>query len=345
MNSDLFSFDVPAWELALRGIPKGSTFSGMRFLTLLEGEEEAEVEEAFAYLEENRIALNVQELPVDFGSGELEQRLRREHMLVQSGDLLRDLEQQDPLRLYLEEIAGIPTAEDPRLLMDAYRAGDEAALQKLTNATISRAIQAAYKMTGRGVLLLDLIQEASLGLWQGILHYEHGDLDAHLQWWIDFYLAKVCILQAREGGVGRKMRKALEDYRNADHQLLTKLGRNPTLEELALALQITAEEAEVYDDMLRTARMLEQAKKPVQEDDPEDRQAVEDTAYFQSRQRILDMLSTLTEQQARVLTMRYGLEGTAPMTAQETAAKLNLTTVQVTELEAAALEQLRKEEN
>lgn len=345
MNCDMFSFDMPAWELALEGLSKGSTFSGMRFLALLEGEEEAEVEAAFAYLEQHHIALDIRDLPADFASGELEQRLRREQLLVQSGDILNELEPQDPLRLYLEEVAGIPAAGDPQLLMDAYRAGDETALQRLTNATIGNAIQSAYQMTGRGVLLLDLIQEASLGLWQGILHYEQGDLDTHLQWWIDFNLAKVCVLQARESGVGRKMRKALEDYRNADHQLLTKLGRNPTMEELALQLQITAEEAEVFDDMLRTARILEQARKPQPEETPEDQQAVEDTAYFQSRQRIMDMLSTLTEQQAKVLTMRYGLEGAAPMTAQETAAKLDLTAAQVTELEAAALQQLRKEES
>ncbi len=345
MNSEMFSFELPAWELVLRGLAKGSAFSGMRFLALLEGEAEATVEEAFAYLEENAIALNVQELPADFGSGDMEQRLRREHQLVQSGDILNNLEQQDPLRLYLEEVAGIPAAGDPVLLIDAYRMGDAAALQKITNLTISKAIKAAFQMTGRGVLLLDLIQEASLGLWQGILHYEHGDLFDHLQWWIDFYLAKVCLLQARESGVGRKMADALENYRTADHLLLTRLGRNPTMEELAQHLQITVEEAEIYDDMLRTARILEQAKKPPQQEEAEDQQAVEDTAYFQSRQRILDMLSTLSHQQAQVLTMRYGLEGALPMTAQETATKLNLTVAQVTELEAAALEQLRRNEN
>lgn len=345
MNRDMFSFDVPAWQLAFQSVSKGGSFSAIRFLTLLEGEDETEVEDAFSYLEENRIALQVCDLPEDFGSGELQQRLHREQMLVKSGDLLRDLEQQDPLRLYLEEIASIPTAGDPALLMEQYRAGDESALQKLTNATIGRAIESACGMTGRGVLLLDLIQEASLGLWQGILHYEEGDLACHLQWWIDFYLAKVCIMQARESGVGSKMLKALEAYRNADHALLTRLGRNPTLEELALELQVTADEAEVYDDMLRTARILEQAKKPRPEEDPEDQQAVEDTAYFQSRQRILDMLSTLTEQQAKVLTMRYGLEGAAPMSAQETATRMNLTAAQVTEIETAALMKLRKEEN
>lgn len=345
MNSEMFSFDVPAWELAFRNVSKGDSFSAIRLLTLLEGETEEEVEEAFAWLEENRVALDISQMPENFGSGETEDRLHREHMLVQSGgDILVELEDSDPLKLYLQEIAQIPTAGDPAVMMKAYLAGNEDALQALTNATISKAIDAAMAMTGKGVLLLDLIQEASLGLWQGILHYDSGNLDAHLQWWIDFYLAKACIMHDRSSGVGLKMRKALEEYRNTDHQLLADLGRNPTVEEIAVHMHITAEEAEVYDDMLRSARLMEQVKKTPQQDEQEEDQAVEDTAYFQSRQRILDMLSTLTEQQAKVLTMRYGLEGTAPMTAQETATKLNLTAAEVTKLEAEALQQLRKTE-
>lgn len=345
MNSEMFAFDVPAWELALRNAPRDKLFSAVRLLTLLEGETEEGAEEAFVWLEENHVALDISQIPENFGSGATEERLRREHMLARSGNILCELEDNDPLKLYLEEIARIPAVGDPTALMKSYLDGNENALQMLTNVTISKAIDAAMAMTGKGVLLLDLIQEASLGLWQGILHYDSGDLDRHLQWWIDFYLAKACVLYARSSGVGMKMRKALEDYRDADRRLLTELGRNPTIEEIAVYMHITAEEAEIYDDMLRSARLLEQVKKPPQQDEQEENQAVEDTAYFQSRQRILDMLSTLTERQAQVLTMRYGLEGAAPMTAQETATKLNLTVAEITQLEADALQQLRKTEN
>ena len=94
--------------------------------------------------------------------------------------------------------------------------------------------------------------------------------------------------------------------------------------------------------MLRSVRALEKAKQPTQESQPEDDQAVEDTAYFQSRQRILDMLSTLEELEAKVLTLRFGLEGGSPCTPQEVGAKLALTADRVVEMEAAALEKLRK---
>ena len=73
-------------------------------------------------------------------------------------------------------------------------------------------------------------------------------------------------------------------------------------------------------------------------------QAVEDTAYFQSRQRILDMLSSLNEQEAQVLTLRFGLEGGQPCTPQQVGTKLNMTADQVVQLEAAALSKLRNQE-
>lgn len=338
-----FSFERPAWELVTDRLQPGDSLSAARFLTLLEGEDEAEVEAALLCLEQKRITLSIEALPKDYGTGQTEARLRREEMLVNSGELLEDLEETDPLRLYLEEIAGVPSAGDPALLVREYLAGDESALQRLVNVTISRAISMAQEMTGRGVLLMDLIQEASLGLWQGILTYQEGDLDSHLDWWIRQYLAKAVTLQARSSGVGQKLRRALEDYRTADHRLLTELGRNPTLEEIALELHVTPEEAEVYEDMLRAARAMEKAKQMPKEAEPEDDQAVEDTAYFQSRQRILDMLSTLNAQEAQVLTLRFGLEGGLPCSPQEAAAKLELTADQVLQLEAAALEKLRTE--
>ncbi len=344
MNDDMFSFDVPQWELALQRVAPGASISATRLLGFLEGEDETGAEDALAYLEEHGITLDVSKLPKDYGSGQTEERLRYEEMLVNSGKLLEELAENDPLGLYLQELASMPAAGDPALLMDAYKQGDESALQSLIGVTIGSAVHTAMEYTGRGVLLLDLIQEASLGLWQGALNYEGGDLQKHLEWWVRQYLAKSVTIQARQAGVGSKMRKALEDFQAADHCLLTQLGRNPSLEELAAELHVTPEEAEVYEDMLRTARALEQAKKKPEEDTAEDQQAVEDTAYFQSRQRILDMLSTLTAEQAQVLTLRYGLEGGMPMSAQEAANTMKLTVQQVTDLEMQALAKLRTEE-
>jgi RNA polymerase primary sigma factor len=339
MNDFTFTYEKTPFELALESL--GSSISAVRLLTLLEGEEEDAWEDALLELEQREIAVTLEDLPKDYGSGSLEKRLRREELLVRSGSLLFDLEEGDPLRLYLEDLAGMPAAGDPQLLALRHLEGDESAAQALVNVTISLAVEEAKATTGRGILLLDLIQEASLGLWQGILCYRDGDVLAHLRRWIRWYLAKAVVLQARENGTGTKLRKSMEAYRAADKQLLTQLGRNPTAEEIALELGITAEEAFVYQEMLRSASILEKAQKPASEPQPEDEQAVEDTAYFQSRQRILAMLSTLTEQEAQVLTLRFGLEGGLPCTPQEVGARLMLTPEQVVQTEAAALQKLR----
>lgn len=342
MNDFYFEYEKSPWELSLDMLRPGDSISAVRLLTLLEGEDENAWEEAFLSLDDRHIALQIDGLPKDYGSMEVEKRLQREEMLVNSGKLLENLEQGDPLRLYLEELARIPAAGDPQLLAQQCLAGNDDAQQQLLNVTISRAVSAAQTMTGHGVLLLDLIQEANLGLWEAILRYEGDDFERHADWWIQQNLAKVVTMQARQRGVGNKMRKALETYRTADKHLLTELGRNPTVEEIAVEMGISPEEAEVYQDMLRTARTVEKAKQPVKEQEPEDDQAVEDTAYFRMRQRISELLSVLREQEAKILTLRYGLEDTQPCTPQEVGAKLGLTADQVVEIEAAALAKLRK---
>ena len=151
-------------------------------------------------------------------------------------------------------------------------------------------------------------------------------------------------LQARSGGVGQKMRTALEDYRAVDERLLSDLGRNPTLEEIALELHMTPEAALTVKNMLENARLIASAKKPVQpeEEEQEEEQAVEDTALFQMRQRISDLLSGLDAEDAKLLNLRFGLEGGKPLTPEETGRRLGLTPQEVVAREGAALAKLRE---
>lgn len=341
-----FTFEQSPWELALAGMAPGSTVTGLRCLTLLEDLSEDEAEAALLELEQRKITLDVSDLPPHPGNGEMAARLRREQQLAESNQLLQSLEENDPLRLYLQELAGIPAAGDENVLAMAYLDGDDSVIQSLVNLNLSQVVEKACGYTGRGVLLLDLIQEGSLGLWQGILQYEGGDFASHIRWWIEQYLAKTVLLQAHVGGIGQKLRQGMEDYRDADQQLLAELGRNPTLEEIAQAIHVSPEEAAVYGNMVlqaQTRQQVEQARKP-KEPEPEDEQAVEDTAYFQARQRILEMLSTLTQQEAQVLTLRFGLEGGLPQTPEQTGQKMNMTPEEVVAMEAAALGKLRQQE-
>ena len=340
MNNLEFAFDISPWEGYRRGLQMGDVISAARVLALVEGEQE--LEEALQDLETGAMVLDISDLPRPGGIGEAAVRLRREQELVSNGLRPEDLEETDPLRLYLEEVAQTPAFGDEVQLAQRSGQGDARAQQALTNLGLSRVIQLAQEHVGYGVLLLDLIQEGSLGLWQAVCSYHGGDYAAHRDRWIRFYLARAVTMQAGANGVGQKMRRALEDYRQVDSRLLSDLGRNPTLEEIALELHMNVEEAATVRQMLAEAQQLARAQSP-QEDAPEEQeQAVEDTALFQMRQRIGDLLSGLSGEDAKLLSLRFGLEGGKPLTPEEVGAKLGLTASQVLEKEAAALAQLRQ---
>lgn len=339
-----FTFEASAWELALEALRPGSLLSAARFLALMEQESEAALEDALEMLEGKDILLDISDLPGRMGSGETAVRLRREAQLVKENKLPGGLEENDPLRLYLEEIAAIPVCGDPQILAQKCLAGDENAMAQLTGLMLSRVIEKAFCLAGRGVLLLDLIQEGSLGLWQAIMGYTGGDFESYCDRCIQRTLAKAVTLQARENGVGQKLRQAMEDYRDVDQRLLSELGRNPTLEEIALELHMTVEEASAVAETLEAARMVSRAKteNAPKEQQPEDEQAVEDTAYFQMRQRIAELLENLDETDAKLLTLRFGLEGGLPLSPADTGKRLGLTPEEVVAREAAALKKLRE---
>ena len=339
-----FSFDVAPWEEAIEAVCDGGSICAAQLLTLLEGESEEGVEEALLRLELRHIALDISRLPRPRATGEAALRLRRESQWVENNEPVDALEENDPLRLYLEEVAALPCAGDAQLMAERFAAGYDPVLPGLTNLMLSAVIAMAKTMTGWGVLLMDLIQEASLGLWQGILSFQKGDFERHAAWWIRQYLHKAVMLQARENGLGQHMKQAMEDYRAVDERLLSDLGRNPTVEEIAEALHMNPAEAEAVAAMLENARFLSRAKQenePPEEDDPEEEQHVENTALFQSRQRIQEMLSDLTEEETKIITLRFGLEGGLPMSLEDTGAKLGLTPSEVLAKEAAALAKMR----
>lgn len=339
-----FSFEDAPWEQALDALGPGDSISALELLTLLEGESEDTVLEALDALEQKGVALSLDDLPNLPVGGDLALRLRQEAQMAESGRLLTDLGENDPLRLYLEELAATPADGDENELARQYLHADTSAGEKLAALSLNRVVELACGLAGKNVLLLDLIQEGSMGLWQGILHYTGGDFGAHRDWWIRQYLHRAVFLQARSGDLGQKLRQGMEDYRDVDQRLLAELGRSPTLEEMAEAMHISPEEVTVYANMLtmaRTRQQVEAAMEPKKET-PEDDQAVEDTAYFQMRQRILELLSTLSEEEAELLTLRFGLEGGLPLSPEETGRKLNLTPREVVEREANALAKLRQ---
>ena len=325
-----YSFGSEA-ESFLMKLQPGDSVPADALLTALSGEDAAALEEVLGMLAEKGIVPDIRDLPRYSADTELSVRLRREEQLVKQGNLPGSLEETDPLRLYLEEIAALPSQ---------FGEGTE----QLFNASLNRVAELAFGYAGQGVLLLDLIQEGSMGLWQALQCYSGEDFETFRDEAINRSLIKAIILQAHESGVGQKMRQTLEDFRSADERLLAELGRNPTTEEIAEALHISPEEAETAGKMLENARSMHRAKQPEPEQLPqEEDQAVEDTAYFQMRQRIAELLSGLSETDAKVLSLRYGLEGGRPLDAAQTAQKLHLTPEEVNLREAEALAKLRQQ--
>ena len=343
MNDLEFSFGPAPWESWLRQKQMGDMVSAAQLLTLLEEESEDAVEDALQEIEMACMELDLSGLPKNVASGEAALRLRQEMQMAKKGLKPEELEENDPLRVYLEEVAATPACGDEQLLAAQVRTGDENIMLQLTNLGLSRVIQLACEHTGFGVLLLDLIQEGSLGLWQAIGNYGGGDYTSHRDKWIRFYMAKAIVLQARSRGVGQKLRTAMEDYRAVDERLLGDLGRNPTAAEIAKELHLSLEETEAVRRMLENARLMQKAHPQQEEPEPteDDEQAVENTGLFQMRARIADMLSGLPEQDQKLLTLRFGLEGGLPLSTEDTARKLGLTPDEVTAREASALSRLR----
>ena len=349
MNMDDMTFELSPWESWVEDRCNGS-ITAAELLTMFEGASDEALDEAFLDLEDASVSIDLSGLPRNTGSGETARRLREEEQLIRDGALLTGLQENDPLRLYLEELAAIPVQGDLELLAKELeknnRKGreDDGLRTRIVNLCLSRVVELAGEYTGYGVLLLDLIQEGSLGLWQGTVGYAGGDFAEGRDWWIRQYMAQTVIRQARASGLGQKMRQAVEDYRMVDERLLSELGRNPTMAEIAEAMHMTVAEIEAVRKLLENARMVGKAHevKEPEEESPEDAQAVEDTAYYQARERVDSLMSGISELESKVVTMRYGLDGRQPQTAQEVGRKLGLTVSEVVELETAALTKMRQ---
>ena len=340
-----FVFDTPQWELELNNLTANGIVPAVHFLALMERESEESFEDAFLLMEERNVGFDVYDLPKLSSSAQQDLRLRREEELVAGKQLPGGLEENDPLRLYLEELAGIPAYGDPEALAERYLAGEEELRQQLMNSALSLVVERACEYVGRGVLLMDLIQEGSLALWQAIPQFRGPCFMAHCSCWIGRAMTRAIVRQARADGVGQRLRQAMEDYRSVDERLLGELGRIPTIEEIAEAMHISPGEAYVVRETLDQARSVRRDDPDEQESamPEEEDQAVEDTAYFQMRQRISELLSGLEPEDAQILNLRFGLEGGLPLTPEQTARKLGMTPGEVTAREAAALMKLRAE--
>ena len=335
------TFDGGRAEKLLRKL--GTAPTVFQMLTIMEGESQDVLDDVLTLMNQEMITLEMGDLPAVPADVDSAKRLKLEKDLVAQNALPGGLPENDPLRLYLEEVAAMPVCGDPAILASKLLSGNESAAEQLVALMLSFVVHSAMEHTGKGVLLLDLIQEGSLGLWEGLQTYAGQEIQSYCAWWITQYIRYGILRQARDAGVGQKLKQAMSDYRSVDEQLLAQLGRNPTPQELAEAMHLTLEETQIVAAMLDTVRNLNRVKQPESEALPqEEDQAVEDTAYFQMRQRVSELLSGLSEEDAQLLRLRYGLDGGLPMDPQQVGLKLGVTAQEVINREAAALAKLRQ---
>ena len=196
--------------------------------------------------------------------------------------------------------------------------------------------QEALDFAGQGVLLLDLMQEGAMGLLQA-MEDPGPDPVERGRWHVRQAMARAVALQYLSTGEAQRLVAAMRAYQQADRRLLERLGRNPGPEELAQELGKPVTEVLALGNMVRDAAAApKESREPAQEVEK-----VEDTAYFQLRTRVEELLSVLEEVDQALLKGRFGLDGRPPMSLEETARDLGLDLEEAAEREQRAMLALR----
>lgn len=323
----------PGWQRVMDGLPRGSVIPAERFFAMLGAVDEAEALEAALTLTARGVGLDVSRVPRG-GHGAAAERLAREAELARQGALPGALEPGDPLRLHWQDLSGLPqlSREEAREL-----AGQGAGPNRLTEGLLWLVLEEAPDFAGQGVLLLDLMQEAAVGLLQA-MEDPGPDPVERGRWSVRQAMARAVALQYLATGEAQRLVAAMRAYQQADRRLLERLGRNPGPEELAQELGKPVVEILALEKMVRDA-----AAGPDRVTEPPQEQKVEDTAYFQLRTQVEALLSSLDDLDRALLRRRFGLDGRTPQGLEEAARALGLDPAEATRREQAAMDALRRQ--
>lgn len=259
----------------------------------------------------------------------------------------------DPVRLYLQQIGRVPllTAEEEIELAHRIAQGDEEAKRRLTEANLRLVVSIARRYAGRGMLILDLIQEGNLGLFKAVDKFDPSKgfkFSTYATWWIRQAITRAIADQARTIRVPVHMVETINKLARVSRQLLQELGREPTEAEIAERMELS--ESKVRE-ILKVAQEPVSLETPVGEESDshlgdfiEDREAkapADSAAYGLLRELLSDVLGTLTEREENVLRLRFGLDDGRPRTLEEVGKTFGVTRERIRQVEAKALRKLR----
>ena len=260
---------------------------------------------------------------------------------------------EDPVRMYLKEIGKVPllTAEEEIELAKRMELGDQEAKKRLAEANLRLVVSIAKRYVGRGMLFLDLIQEGNLGLIKAVEKFDYRKgykFSTYATWWIRQAITRAIADQARTIRIPVHMVETINKLIRVSRQLLQELGREPTPEEIAEEMNMPVERVR---EILKISQEPVSLETPIgEEEDSHLGDFIQDdnvpvpadaAAFTLLKEQLVEVLSTLTDREQKVLRLRFGLDEGRARTLEEVGKEFNVTRERIRQIEAKALRKLR----
>lgn len=259
----------------------------------------------------------------------------------------------DPVRLYLKEIGRVSLLdmEEEVELAKRVEQGDEKAKRHLAEANLRLVVSIARRYIGRGMQLLDLVQEGNLGLIKAVDKFDYRKgykFSTYATWWIRQAITRAIADQARTIRIPVHMVETINKFTRISRQLIQKLGREPTSQEIAAEMQLDVERV---NEIIKIAQEPVSLETPIGEEEDshlgdfvEDREAlapVDAASFGLLQEKLEEVLESLTIREKQVLFLRFGLEDGRARTLEEVGKHFGVTRERIRQIEAKALRKLR----